>query len=107
MTRKQVLAADLGASSGRIMAGGYDGKRITLETIHRFSNDPVTMGDTMYWDFPRLFYEIKHGLLKAKSCGGFGSIGIDTWGVDYGLLDSRGRLLGNPVRKVILKKVSR
>ncbi len=97
MTQKQVLAADLGASSGRVMAGRYDGRRITLETIHRFSNDPVTMGDTMYWDFPRLFYEIKHGLLKAKSHGGFGSIGIDTWGVDYGLLDSKGRLLGNPV----------
>ena len=97
MMQKQVLATDIGASSGRIMAGKYDGKRISLETIHRFSNDPVTMGDTMYWDFPRLFYEIKQGLLKAKSYGGFGSIGIDTWGVDFGLLDSNGRLLGNPV----------
>ncbi|HBG11654.1 MAG TPA: rhamnulokinase, partial [Clostridium sp.] len=50
MMQKQVLATDIGASSGRIMAGKYDGKRISLETIHRFSNDPVTMGDTMYWD---------------------------------------------------------
>lgn len=94
---KRVLAFDFGASSGRAMIGEYDGNTITLKEIHRFSNDPVVVGDTMYWDTLRLFYEIKQGMMKAKHAGGFQSIAVDTWGVDFGLLDEDGRLLENPV----------
>ena len=94
---KRVLAFDFGASSGRAILGIYDGKSITLKEVHRFSNDPVEVNGTVYWDVLRLFYEIKQGILNAKADGGFDSIGIDTWGVDFGLLDSEGRLLENPV----------
>jgi len=94
---RRVLAFDFGASSGRAMIGEFDGNKITLQEVHRFSNDPVIVGDTMHWDILRLFYEIKQGMIKAKHAGGFQSIAVDTWGVDFGLLDEDGRLLENPV----------
>ena len=94
---KRVLAFDFGASSGRAIIGCFDGNKITLEEVHRFSNDPVSVGGTVYWDVLRLFYEIKQGIVKAKIAGGFDSIGIDTWGVDFGLIDSEGKLMENPV----------
>lgn len=94
---KRVLAFDFGASSGRAIIGCFDGDKITLEDVHRFSNDPVSVGGTVYWDVLRLFYEIKQGIIKAKIAGGFDSIGIDTWGVDFGLIDSEGKLMENPV----------
>ncbi len=94
---KRVLAIDFGASSGRAILGVFDGEKITLEEVHRFSNDPVRVGDTMYWDVLRLFHEIKQGIVKAVQAGGFDSIGIDTWGVDFGLIDEFGCLLENPV----------
>ena len=94
---KRVLAFDFGASGGRAMAGIYNGEKIVLEELHRFSNDPVTVCGVMYWDVLRLFYEMKQGILKGKQKGGFESIGIDTWGVDFGLLDKNGILLENPV----------
>ena len=94
---KRVLAFDFGASSGRAMLGSFDGERITLEEIHRFTNDPVEVNGTIYWDVLRLFYEIKQGLIKAQAQGGFSSVGIDTWGVDFGLIDSEGSLVENPV----------
>ena len=94
---KRVLAFDFGASSGRAIIGRFDGENIRLEEIHRFSNDPVQVGGTLYWDVLRLFYEIKQGLTKAKLAGGFDSVGIDTWGVDFGLLDEFGCLVENPV----------
>ncbi|MBQ7687918.1 MAG: rhamnulokinase [Clostridia bacterium] len=94
---KRVLAFDFGASSGRAILGCFDGEKITLEEVHRFSNDPVSVNGVFYWDVLRLFHEIKQGLLKAKAAGGFDSVGIDTWGVDFGLLDEDGRLLENPV----------
>ena len=94
---KRVLAFDFGASSGRAIIGCFDGDKITLEEVHRFSNDPVSVGGTVYWDVLRLFYEIKQGIIKAKIAGGFDSIGIDTWGVDFGLIDSEGKLIENPV----------
>lgn len=94
---KQVLAFDFGASSGRAILGSFDGETITLKEIHRFGNDPVKVGKTFYWDVLRLFHEIKQGILKAKQYGGFDSIGIDTWGVDFGLIDEKGYLLENPV----------
>ena len=94
---KRVLAFDFGASSGRAIVGCFDGSRITLEEVHRFSNDPVSVHGTTYWDVLRLFYDIKQGLIKARLSGGFDSIGIDTWGVDFGLIDEHGLLLENPI----------
>ncbi len=92
------LAFDFGASSGRAMLATYDGEKITLEEKHRFSNDPVILNGGMYWDVLRLFHEIKQGILKCVNSGDrdIDSIGIDTWGVDYGLIDKNGKLLGNP-----------
>ena len=94
---KRVLAFDFGASSGRAILGIFDGKKIELQEVHRFSNDPVKINGTVYWDVQRLFFEIKQGILKAKEAGGFDSIGIDTWGVDFGLLRKDGTLVENPV----------
>lgn len=97
MEETRVLAIDFGASSGRVMLGTYDGKQISVKEIHRFSNDPVIINGTMYWDVLRLFYEVKQGMLKSKAYGKIDSIGVDTWGVDFGLLDESGYLLENPV----------
>ena len=94
---KRVLAFDFGASSGRAIVGVFDGEKIELREVHRFSNDPVTINGTVYWDVQRLFFEIKQGILKAKEDGGFDSIGIDTWGVDFGLLRKDGTLIENPI----------
>lgn len=96
---KHVLAFDYGASSGRAILGSYDGSRLSLEEIHRFSNDPVMVGNSLYWDILRLYHEMKQGIMKGcqKVNGNISSIGIDTWGVDFGLLDSSDVLLGNPV----------
>lgn len=94
---KRVLAFDFGASSGRAIVGTLEDGIIKMEEVHRFSNDPVIVLDTMYWDTLRQFYEIKQGMIKANLSGGFESIGIDTWGVDFGLLDSHGELLQSAV----------
>ena len=96
-TLKRVLAFDFGASSGRAMIGTFDGEKITLKEVHRFSNDPVSVGGTLYWDTLRQLFEIKQGLTKAKNDGGFSSVGIDTWGVDFALLDKNDRLLESSV----------
>lgn len=95
----KLLAFDYGASSGRAMLGGFDGEVLQLEEVHRFSNDPVTVNGTFYWDILRLFHEMKQGILKCTKSGNkdIAGIGTDTWGVDFGLLDSSGQLLGNPV----------
>lgn len=91
------LAFDFGASSGRAILSKFDGEKIKLEEIYRFPNEPVKMGGDFYWDFPRLFLELKNGLKKVGKLGiTISSIGIDTWGVDYGLLDGRGKLLALP-----------
>ena len=93
----RVLAFDLGASSGRgIIAELKDGK-ITLNEIHRFENNGVNARGTLYWDILYLFNQIKQGIVNAKLAGGFDSIGFDTWGVDFGLIDENGDLIGNPV----------
>jgi len=116
---KHVLALDYGASSGRAILGSFDGSRLSLEEIHRFSNDPVMVGNSLYWDILRLYHEMKQGIMKGcqKVNGNISSIGIDTWGVDFGLLDSSDVLLGNPFHyrdsrtdgmiEEALKKVSR
>jgi rhamnulokinase len=92
------LAYDLGASSGRAVAGAFDGKQITLEEVHRFSNGGVTAGAGLYWDALRLFEEMITGLRKCVQTKGpdLMGIGIDTWGVDFALLDANDELLGNP-----------
>ena len=98
MKHLNLLAFDLGASSGRAILGRFDGRKLSIEEIHRFPNEPVGITGHMYWDVLRLVWEMKQGLLKFsnKEDGQLSSIGIDTWGVDFGLLDSSGELLGNP-----------
>lgn len=98
MAERKMLAIDLGASSGRGIVGAFDGERLTLRENHRFSNDPVNLCGRLYWDILRIFHEIKLSVQKTVLDGdAVSSIGIDTWGVDYGLLDRVGRLLSNPV----------
>ncbi|MCI5905284.1 MAG: rhamnulokinase [Oscillospiraceae bacterium] len=94
---KRVLAFDFGASSGRAIIGIFDGETIRLEEVHRLENTPVQMCDTLYWDLPRLFHEVKQGLVKAAQSGGFDSLAVDTWGVDFGLIGKDGHLLELPV----------
>lgn len=94
---KKILSFDFGASSGRAMLAEYSDGKINMQEIHRFSNDTVIVNGAMYWDILRLFFEIKTGITKAVNSGGFDAIGIDTWGVDFGLIDKRGKLIGNPV----------
>lgn len=98
MKKLNMLAFDFGASSGRGILGQFDGEKLSIQEIHRFPNDPVEVSNHLYWDILRLYKEVQDGLLKFAN-GDFGqlqSIGIDTWGVDFGLLDSSGDLLGNP-----------
>ena len=99
MTQNQVyLAVDLGAESGRVIAGHFDGQRIELETMHRFPNGPVNVGGSLFWNILQLWSSIKTGLGKAAAVYGdrIAGIGLDTWGVDYGLLGADGVLLSNP-----------
>ncbi len=95
---KICLAADLGAGSGRVLAGRYDGDRIELTEISRFANNPVQLANGWHWQFETLFGEIEAGIRKAVAAHGdeVVSVGVDTWGVDYGLLDASGSLLGPP-----------
>ncbi|MDA3845721.1 MAG: FGGY family carbohydrate kinase, partial [Vallitaleaceae bacterium] len=98
MASIQVLAFDLGASNGRAIVADYNDGLITLHEVHRFTNDPVTLNNFIYWDFPRLYHELKTSLVVAKNLGfNVQSVGIDSWGVDYGLLDADGELISNPV----------
>jgi rhamnulokinase len=92
------LAIDLGAGSGRAIVGSVEDGKIRLDEIHRFPNTPVKLGDTLYWDFLSLFDNLKQGIRKAVQKGyKLSGIAVDTWGVDFGLLDKNGRLLSNPV----------
>ncbi len=93
-----LLGFDFGASSGRAMLGRFDGERIHLTELHRFSNDPVTLNGRMVWDVQRFFFEMKQALTKAAKEGiRLDSIGIDTWGVDFGLIGRDGALTGIPL----------
>ncbi len=93
----QLLAFDFGASSGRAIAGEIRNGRLTLKEVHRFSNDPVIFSNHLQWDILRLCHEVKQSLLKCKNLGyDIKSLGVDTWGVDFGLLDQEGELLSNP-----------
>lgn len=96
MSALTVLAVDLGAESGRVMAVHFDGQSLRLEELHRFPNVTVNVQGTLHWDFLRLWTDIQQGIGLGKRFAP-ASLGVDTWGVDFGLLDSQGRLLGNPV----------
>lgn len=94
---KKLLAVDLGASSGRVILGTFDGSSIQTEEIHRFANRPVQLGGHLYWNVLSLFQEIKEGIKRA--CRDYGqpiSLSVDTWGVDYGILDKNGQLMYSP-----------
>ncbi|MGE3822403.1 MAG: rhamnulokinase family protein [Isosphaeraceae bacterium] len=92
------LALDLGAESGRGLLGKFDGDRLSLDEVHRFPNGPVKMLDTLHWDAPRLFDDMKTALRKTAAAGAkLDGIGVDTWGVDFGLVGRNDTLLGNPV----------
>ena len=93
-----LLALDLGAESGRIILGKFNGEKIFLEEIYRFPNEPVFLHKSLHWDILRLYHEIKKGLSIAYSNynGDIVSLGIDAWGVDFCLLDKQENILSNP-----------
>jgi rhamnulokinase len=91
---KAFAAVDLGASGGRVMVGRVDRSTVELTAAHRFANEPVRAGGTLHWDILALYRGVLAGLAEA---GTVDSIGIDSWAVDYGLLDASGALLGNPI----------
>lgn len=90
----RVAAVDLGAASGRVIVGEVGADTVVLRECHRFVNRPVRVAGTLHWDILNLYQEMLDGLAKAGPVDG---IGIDSWAVDYGLLDADGALLGNPV----------
>ena len=98
MNTRNYLAVDLGAESGRTIVGCLDDGQLTLTETHRFSNGPVRLPDGLHWDVLRLWSEIKGGvgISSEKFNKHIDSIGLDTWGVDFALLDSQGALLSNP-----------
>jgi rhamnulokinase len=92
---RSYLSFDIGASSGRAIVGRFDGERIALEETHRFENGPVRVNGRLYWNVLGMFGELVKGL--SKSGGGLSSFGIDTWGVDYGIINANGALASLPV----------
>ena len=97
-SKLKMLAIDLGASSGRGIIGEFNGKKLSIRENHRFSNDPVNINGSFMWDILRIFFEIKNSIRKCVVSGDkdIKTIGIDTWGVDFGLIDKTGRLIENP-----------
>lgn len=96
--KKVFLAVDLGAESGRVQAGVYDGKTLELSAVNTFANGPIELAGSMHWNTTGLYSGILEGLKKAQEIYGdqLVSVGVDSWGVDYGLLDKNGHLLGIP-----------
>ena len=99
MKKVKMLAIDLGASSGRGIVGTFDGKRFTLEENHRFPNEPVMVAGQFTWDILRILHEIKTSIRNCANSDDrdIASIGIDTWGVDFALIDKDGNKVGNTV----------
>jgi rhamnulokinase len=107
---RDFLAVDLGASSGRVLAGRWDGSRFTLQEVHRFANEPVSQMGRLQWDVLALWSQVRGGLARYAAWepveesmesattrrGELAGLGLDTWGVDFALLDRVGNLLGNP-----------
>ncbi|HEX6867991.1 MAG TPA: rhamnulokinase family protein [Candidatus Limnocylindrales bacterium] len=100
MTGRLVAAVDLGASSGRVMVGRVAPDTLELTEVHRFPNEPVRLPDGLHWDILRLYHEVcaglRHAARTAEAADGLVSVAIDSWAVDYGLLDGSGSLLGEP-----------
>ena len=97
MATRNVAAVDLGASSGRVLLARFDGRQVSLEEVHRFPNRPVVLRGHRFWNILALWDETLTGLRKARHVTGtLESIGVDTWAIDYGLVDARGFLLGQP-----------
>src|ERR1700686_1011671 len=97
MATRNVAAIDLGAESGRVMLARFDGQQLSLEEAHRFPNRPLMQHGHRFWNLPALWDETLAGLRKARQmAGSLDSVGADTWGVDYGLLDTNGFLLAQP-----------
>lgn len=98
MSERVYLAVDLGAESGRVIAGRFDGRTVELDELHRFANGPVSVAGTRRWDVLRLWSDIQEGLaLAARKYGArIVSVGVDTWGVDYVLLSRHDEILGQP-----------
>ncbi len=98
MSTRHYLAVDLGASSGRLVLAGWEGGRFSLSEVHRFPNGPIRVRDGLYSDVLGLWREITEGIARAsRRCEGeLASVGLDTWGVDFALLDRDGALVGNP-----------
>lgn len=95
---RRVAAVDIGAESGRVVVGDYDGSTIRLHEVHRFPNGPRDVDGTLRWDLARLHEESRDGLAKAAAeFGAIDSVGVDTWGLDYGYLDVAGGVLDDPV----------
>ncbi|MEN8128109.1 MAG: rhamnulokinase family protein [Planctomycetota bacterium] len=98
MTVKNYIAVDLGAESGRVMLGAVSDDKVVLEEVHRFGNGPIEIDGALHWDFSKTLAEIKTGIGKAveQTKGEVACIAVDSWGVDFGLLDAEGRLLEDP-----------
>ncbi|MGQ0635930.1 MAG: rhamnulokinase [Planctomycetaceae bacterium] len=98
MPERCYLAVDLGAESGRVIAGLFDGARVRLDEVHRFPNGGVHVAQSLHWDVLRLWSDIQTGLAKGAQTYGTAarSVGVDTWGIDYVLLSRNGQLLGQP-----------
>ena len=90
-------AVDLGAQSGRVAVGRFDGARLEVEEVHRFANVPVRVRGTLQWDGLRLYGDVLDGLRAAAREAAVEAVAVDSWGVDFGLLDRAGRLVQNPV----------
>src|SRR6476469_7436496 len=92
------LAIDLGASGGRVVAGLFDGQQLSLEEVYRFDNGGIHAAGHMYWPLPSLWQHVCRGLKAASKLypGQIASVGVDTWGVDFGLLDKNDEILGIP-----------
>ena len=97
MSTVRVAAVDLGAASGRVLSAVVGPGTLELTETARFDNVPVVAGGTLHWDILRLYRGVLDGLRQAGHDGPIASVGVDSWGVDFGLLDADGRLLGNPV----------
>ncbi len=95
---RSYLALDLGAESGRAVLGQFDGEQLVCTEVRRFANQPVQLPGSLHWDILRIYAEHSFGIQEAQQqAESLASVGVDAWGVDFGLLDARGDLLANPV----------
>ena len=99
MPQQTWIAIDLGAESGRVINGSFDGQKVSLAEQHRFANQPVSLGGQLHWNMLELWREIQTGLGRAVQASATRplSAGVDTWGVDFALLSPAGQLLSSPV----------